>query len=78
VPRIRVLILRDGALAFDGKPAELARRTHARRYIVYLNGDAPSALFVALAELGIGADRVKAAATPWEDIVMTPAEGEPR
>jgi ABC-type multidrug transport system ATPase subunit len=73
----RALILRDGTLAFDGTPAELAKRTHGRRYLVSINGHAPESLFGALAGLGIGPERVTSMPVPWDDIaVMFPKEGQ--
>lgn len=72
----RVLVLRDGALVFDGTAQELVGRAPSRRYVVYLNGDAPAAFLGALADLGIGQDRVQSTPMPWEDIMLAAARRE--
>jgi ABC-2 type transport system ATP-binding protein len=72
----RALILRDGRLAYDGTPAELATRAHGRRYVVSINGHAPESVFGALAGVGIGAERITSMPVPWDDIAMTFPEQE--
>jgi ABC-type multidrug transport system ATPase subunit len=70
----RVLILRDGKLAFDGDMPALVKRFHLNRYIVNLNGNAPSDFMQALVTAGIGQERVGRAPVPWEDVMLSIAE----
>ena len=66
----RVLILDSGRLVFDGTLDELSQRVHGRRYVVNLNGNAPSQFFEALRAAGIGAERVQPAEMRWEEIML--------
>ncbi|HET7924749.1 MAG TPA: ABC transporter ATP-binding protein [Rhodanobacteraceae bacterium] len=66
----RILILRDGALAFDGDMAALTKRFHLNRYVVNLNGNAPSAFLQALTAAGIAEERVGRAPVPWDEVML--------
>jgi ABC-type multidrug transport system ATPase subunit len=69
----QVLVLRDGAVAFDGTVAELAKRVRGRRVVVHLNGDAPAAFLRTLDTAGIPRERVSEAPLPWEDVLQMDA-----
>jgi ABC-type multidrug transport system ATPase subunit len=66
----RAVILDGGRVAYDGSFADLVRRTHANRYIVNLNGNAPTAFLDALRSAGIPDDRVERADVRWEEILL--------
>jgi ABC-type multidrug transport system ATPase subunit len=66
----RVLILDSGRLVFDGTLDQLSQRVQGRRYVVNLNGNAPSQFFEALRTAGIGAERVQPAEMRWEEIML--------
>jgi ABC-type multidrug transport system ATPase subunit len=66
----RILILREGALAFDGDMAALTKRFHLNRYVVNLNGNAPSVFLQALAAAGIAEERVGRAPVPWDEVML--------
>jgi len=80
----RVIVLNRGRVVFDGTMRELAERTPTNRFVVNLNGTAPSAFSEALQAIGIGPERVTPADSHWEDLLLAslPAgeekEGEPR
>ena len=65
----RALVLRAGALAFDGTLVELMERARGQRYVVNLDGHAPAAFFQAMRELGIASEGIAAASTTWEEIM---------
>jgi len=76
----QVLILREGAIVFDGATSALLERLHVNRYVVNLNGDAPSTFLAALAQAGIADDRVGRAPVAWDEVMeaITAREGDKR
>jgi ABC-2 type transport system ATP-binding protein len=74
----RALILRDGALAYDGTLRDLLERVHGRRYIVHIDGNAPASFMRAMSDLGVPPEDVALAPLSWDDIVAAvgPLPGE--
>jgi hypothetical protein len=50
--------------------AALTKRFHLNRYVVNLNGNAPSAFLQALAAAGIAEERVGKAPVPWDEVML--------
>jgi ABC-type multidrug transport system ATPase subunit len=72
----RALILHHGRLIFDGTPEGLAARLSKKKYVVNVNGDAPSEFLRALEGAGIGPERVRRAALDWEELLAAATSEE--
>jgi len=65
----RAIVLASGRVAFDGAPRELRERSHRKRYVITLNGNAP-AFEQALRAAGMDADRVLRETLQWDDLLL--------
>jgi ABC-type multidrug transport system ATPase subunit len=63
-----VLVLRDAAVAFDGRTDELMRRLALNRWVVNLNGHTPAQLVQALARGGIDPTGFERAPVLWDGV----------
>lgn len=69
----RVLVLDAGRVVYEGTPRDLRDRAPRRRYVVTLNGNAPS-FEQALRAAGLDAEGVLGGALQWEDLLLDAAE----
>jgi ABC-type uncharacterized transport system ATPase subunit len=72
----RVLILKEGALAYAGTVADLRRQAPCKRFVVHLNGTAPSEFVDALGAIGVKSDSIVPAAESWDDLLAKVTSGD--
>jgi ABC-type multidrug transport system ATPase subunit len=72
----RVLILKEGALAYAGTVADLRRQAPSKRFVVHLNGTAPSEFVDALGAIGVKSDSIVPAAESWDDLLAKVTSGD--
>jgi ABC-type multidrug transport system ATPase subunit len=65
----RALVLRKGALLFDGTVDELAKKSPFKRFLVNLNGTSPSAFADALNAIGVKPGNIEPAGVGWEQLI---------
>lgn len=73
----RALVMRSGALVFDGSARDLLGRAHQQRFVVNLDGRDAGQFFQAIQYLGLRPEEVAAAPTTWEEIMVGLDEERP-